>query len=200
MASTERYLKLKYNTTGEDITLKSVGDTIQYYVSGHRYALLDDVYKKKKANGKTQAATLKDYFNDIRPTDGAKTDLYKIVENEYVLIEPSETYDDNIYYYIIDGTAEENCYLCDGDGTITVTPEGDKDKSDEEYPCPKCKGKKKLYHTTQAVSILGVTISQNAMGPTGYSVRYKVVPYGETKSTIVNHEDIYTPPPKQNNN
>lgn len=87
-----------------------------------------------------------------------------------------------------DGTREDPCPICNGDGLISIN---EKDPSSPEiFTCPKCNGKGKLIRTTTGVKVLGITVSQSNKTATGYTINYKVVPCGKTKSTLINDKDV----------
>ena len=160
-------------------TTKSIGAKITYYVTSRNFTALDKMYEKNKTSSED---TIEKYFNNH------KTNIYIIVDNNYTLIDSSTTYDKNKYYYMEDGTAEENCYICNGDGQISVN---EKTPSQPEiFTCPKCNGKKKLIKTTVPVAIVGVTVTQSDKTDTGYSIKYKIVPYGSDKTVSIDDKNV----------
>lgn len=173
------YIKIPFN--GEnDKEVKSIGDLINYYVDKSNFTSLDLMYKKSNV-----LATIEEYFNDN------KENIY--IENplgskNYNLIGVDAVYDETLTYYMEDGTIQEDCPICNGDGIISIN---EKDpEHPEDFTCPKCNGKGKLIKTSNGVEVLGITINQVDTTPTGYSINYKIVPYETTSTILINDKDV----------
>ena len=164
---------------GVNKNVRSIHSEINYYVNARNFVSFDSMYDKNKTD---ELNTKEKYFN------ANKNNIYNLVDNDYILINSSDTYSNDTYYYMEDGTREDPCPICNGDGLISIN---EKDPSSPEiFACPKCNGKGKLIRTTVGVKVLGITVSQSNKTATGYTINYKVVPYGKTKSTLINDKDV----------
>ena len=159
-------------------TVKGIGSSIKYFVNTRNFSTLDKMFEKYKKDH--TSATIEDYFTSN------KENIYVIVDNDYV--KTSDTsYNKNTYYYMEDGTQQINCPACS-----RINPKGTIAGEDGvQYTCPKCNGKGIVYHTTNAVKVMGITVAVNDQTTTGYSIHYKIVPYGGTKSVLVDDKDLY---------
>lgn len=165
--------------SGVSKTTKEIGATINYYVSTRNFTSFDTMYDRNKTSGSN---TKEEYFN------ANKNNIYTMVDTDYILISSSATYDKNTHYYMEDGTAQENCPICNGNGVISINEANP--SAPEDFSCPKCNGKGKLIRTTSGVKVLAVSVSQSDKTATGYTINYKVVPYGQTKTTLINDKNV----------
>ena len=157
---------------------KGIGTTINYFVNSRNFTALDKMFSENKTD---DLNTIEKYFN------ANKNNIYIIADNDYTLIDSDATYNKNTSYYMEDGTIQMDCPAC-----TRINPRGTiKGEDNVEYTCPKCGGKGVLYHTTVPVKIIGITVSVTDNTAAGYSIRYRVVPYRDTKTILIDSKKIY---------
>lgn len=166
-------------SNGVNKNVRSIDSIINYYVNSRNFVSFDSMYDKNKTN---ELDTKEKYFN------ANKNNIYTLADDDYVLISSSDTYNSDTYYYMEDGTRQDPCPICNGDGLISINEKYP--SSPEIFTCPKCNGKGKLIRTTVGVKILGITVTQSDKTATGYTINYKVVPYGKTKTTLINDKNV----------
>ena len=165
--------------SGVSKNARSIDSIINYYVNSRNFVSFDSMYDKNKTK---ELDTKEKYFN------ANKNNIYTLADEDYVLISSSDTYKSDTYYYMEDGTRQDFCPICNGDGLISINEKYP--SSPETFACPKCNGKGKLIRTTVGVKILGITVTQSDKTATGYTINYKVVPYGKTKTTLINDKNV----------
>ena len=96
---------------GVNKNVRSIDSEINYYVNARNFVSFDSMYDKNKTD---ELNTKEKYFN------ANKNNIYNLVDNDYILINSSDTYSNDTYYYMEDGTREDPCPICNGDGLISI--------------------------------------------------------------------------------
>lgn len=156
-----------------ELTTKKIGELINCYVDGHNFVTIPEEWKQEI---------------DFVPPVPVYTKIggkYQIATQNDYRQAPYRT------YYWIDGTGEIDCPACSGDGLLT----GD---DGIDYECPRCKGAKKVYYTTQGIPVKGITIMLRVIPSKKegeedreiLTVKYMITPPGTYITKTISEEDL----------